>query len=304
MSTRITTNMVSRGVVTDLTEVANRLSRTQRKLSSGKELERASDDPFAANRSLNLRSELEAIAQRQRNVNEATAWTRVTDIALARVTDAVQRARELIVKGSNGTESATSREAIASELDQLIDGVKQEMNASYGGRYVFAGTATTTAPYVQGAVDTYAGDAGSVIREIGDSVNVKINMLGSDLLGSGQAANDGKLLDVLRDAAQHLRSGTTADINTLRTTVLAGLDVNFETLNKLRATTGAMTNRLETADSRLAELEETATSLLSETEDADMAKAYIDFSMQQSVYQSALKSGANIVQASLIDFLR
>jgi flagellar hook-associated protein 3 FlgL len=143
-----------------------------------------------------------------------------------------------------------------------------------------------------------------VIREIGQGVNVKVNVLGSDLLGNGQAANDGKLLDVLRDAVQHLRSGTPADIETLRSTDLAALDTNLDTLSKLRATTGAMTNRLETADSRLAELEETATKLLSETEDADMAKTLIDYSMQRSVYQSALQSGASIVQASLLDFLR
>ena len=35
-----------------------------------------------------------------------------------------------------------------------------------------------------------------------------------------------------------------------------------------------------------------------------MAKTMVAFSMQQSVYQSALRSGANIVQSSLLDFLR
>jgi len=30
----------------------------------------------------------------------------------------------------------------------------------------------------------------------------------------------------------------------------------------------------------------------------------VDFSMQQAVYQSALKTGASIVQTSLLDFLR
>ena len=44
--------------------------------------------------------------------------------------------------------------------------------------------------------------------------------------------------------------------------------------------------------------------LLSETEDADMARTLTDLTMQQAVYQSALKSGAQIVQPSLIDFLR
>jgi flagellar hook-associated protein 3 FlgL len=304
MSTRITNNMMSRGMLSDLTSVQNSMSRTHRKLSSGREIERASDDPFRANRALAARNDLEAIAQRQRNVTDAIAWTDVTEIALNRISEAVQRARELVVKGSNGTESATSRDAIASEIEQLIDAVKQEMNANYGGRYVFSGTETTVAPYVQGATDTYFGDGNAVIREIGDSVNVRVNVVGSDLLGQGQAAGDGKLLDVLRDAVQHLRGNTDADIQALRSTDLAGLDTNLENLSKLRATTGAMTNRLETADSRLAELEETATKLLSDAEDADMARTLIDLSMQQSVYQSALKSGANIVQASLLDFLR
>ena len=43
---------------------------------------------------------------------------------------------------------------------------------------------------------------------------------------------------------------------------------------------------------------------LSNTEDADMAKTLIDFSTQTSAYQAALKAGANIVQTSLMDFLR
>ena len=55
------------------------------------------------------------------------------------------------------------------------------------------------------------------------------------------------------------------------------------------AVVGATSNRLETAGSRLLELEESQ-GLLSETEDADMAKAMVDFSMHQSVYQAALKS--------------
>ena len=53
----------------------------------------------------------------------------------------------------------------------------------------------------------------------------------------------------------------------------------------------------------LSQLEQSTTSLLSDTQDADMAKTMIDFSMQQTVYQSALRAGANIVQASLLDFL-
>jgi flagellar hook-associated protein 3 FlgL len=67
---------------------------------------------------------------------------------------------------------------------------------------------------------------------------------------------------------------------------------------------GATTNRLEAADARLQQVEETTTKLLSDVQDADMAKTFIDFSMQQNVYQSALRAGSNIIQQSLLDFLR
>ena len=43
--------------------------------------------------------------------------------------------------------------------------------------------------------------------------------------------------------------------------------------------------------------------ILSKTEDVDMAKAMVDFSMHQSVYESALRSAAQVLQPSLLDFL-
>lgn len=304
MSTRITHTMISRSALSDLTDVANQLARTQRKMSSGREITRPSDDPFAAGRALSLRTELEGIRQFQRNAADAVAWSTVTDTALGKLTDVVQRARELVIQGASDSAGQTARSNLADEIDQLVETAKQEANATYGGRFVFAGTATTTKPYANGGPDTYAGDAGGVAREIGGGVSVQVNVLGSDVLGNGQAANDGRLLDVLRDVAQHLRGGTTADAVALRGVDLQGLDANLDTLNRIRSQVGATVNRVETAGARLAELEESANKLLSETEDADMAKTYIDFSMQQAVYQSALKAGANIVQSSLLDFLR
>jgi flagellar hook-associated protein 3 FlgL len=302
-SPRITHGMLMRSTLTDITESAQKLSKTQRKLSSGKEVMKPSDDPFAAGRSIALRADIEANRQYQRNVGEATAWQSATDISLSKITDVVHRARELAVRGANDTQGPAGRNAIADEIDQLIAAVKQEAGATYGGRFLFSGTTTATRPYDVTGADAYLGNAAPVAREIGPGVSVQVNVLGSDILGSGQASNDGKLLDVLRDVAQHLRGGTPADLAALRTTDLAGLSSNLDNLSRVRATVGATTNRLETAAGRLAELEEAATDLLSRNEDADMARAIVDYSMQQSVYQSALRSGANIVQSSLLDWL-
>jgi flagellar hook-associated protein 3 FlgL len=304
MSTRITSNMISRSVLNDLNDVSTRLAKTQQQMSSGKQITRPSDDPYGTSRALTLRSDVAGTQQYQRNVSEATAWQNVTDAALSKISDSINRARELAIGGASDSAGQSARNAAAAEIDQLIASVKQEANASYGGRYVFSGTATDVRPYDVNGADSYAGDSGTVAREIGPSVSVQVNVLGSDVLGQGQGAADGKLLDVLRNISDHLKSGTAADANTLRTTDLKGLDTNLDLLSQTRATVGATTNRLDSADSRLQEVEGSLTKLLSDVEDADMAKTAVDYSMQQSVYQSALHAGANIVQQSLLDFLR
>ena len=308
MSNRITHGMMSRNVLADLNAVSTRLSKTQQKIASNKEISRPSDDPFDASRAMALRQSLAATRQQQRNAEDATGWQDATEQTLGQVTDLVHRARELIVRGATDSSDAQDRVSIATELEQIIESVKQNANATYRGSYLFAGSKTDTVPYQQGAVDAYAGDEAGldplipgVLREIGPGVTMPINTVAREFLGDGRAAGDGKLLDTLRSAVDALRAD---DAATLRDTELGNLDENLDTLLEVRARNGARTNRLDSALSRLSEVEESTVKQLSQTEDADIAKTLIDFNSQQAAYQSALRAGASLVQASLLDFLR
>ena len=301
MSTpRITSSMISRGVLTDLNDVSTRMAQTQRKMSSGKEITRPSDDPFGTGRALGLRTELDGIGQYRRNTTDAEGWTAATDSALRTIGEVTQTARELLLRGANGTLTATERGQIANQIDQLIGTAKEAGNTFFQGRALFAGTATTTKPYGTPS-DAYLGDAGDIVRSIGPGIAVIVNARGSDVLGDG---TDGKLLDTLRDVAAHLRGGSAADLAALSGGDLVAIDRSFDDVLTAQAQIGSIANRLETADDRLSELELNAKTLLSQTEDADMAATIVDYSMQQSVYQSALRAGAGIVQVSLMDFLR
>ncbi len=301
MSTpRITSSMIHRGVLADLNEIATKVSRTQLKMSSGKEILRPSDDPFGTGRALTLRAELDGLGQYRRNAADAEGWTTASDTALGTIGDIAQRARELLLRGGTGTTAATERTKIAGEIDQLIAAAKDTGNSNYAGRSLFAGTATATKPYGP-ASDAYLGDGGDIVRSIGPGVAVIISTRGSDVLGDGA---DGKLLNTLRDIASHLRGATPADDAALRSTDVVAIDRAIDGVLDARAQVGAVANRVSSADDRLAELEENARGLLSKTEDADMAATIVDYSMQQSVYQSALRAGAGIVQTSLLDFLR
>ena len=72
----------------------------------------------------------------------------------------------------------------------------------------------------------------------------------------------------------------------------------------MRARNGAQSNRLDSALTRLQQVSEVTNKQLSDTEDADIAKTLIDLDSQSAAYSAALRSGATIVQTSLMDFLR
>jgi flagellar hook-associated protein 3 FlgL len=129
---------------------------------------------------------------------------------------------------------------------------------------------------------------------------MSINVVGSDLLGDG-TSGDGKLISTLRDTIAHLRAGDGAS---LRGTDLKALDGQIDGLLAVRARNGAQTNRLDSALTRLQQVSEVTTKQLSNTEDADIAQTMIDLNSQSAAYSAALRSGATIIQTSLLDFLR
>ncbi len=301
MSLRVTSQMTARNTLRDLQGNINSLAALQRKMSTGKEITRPSDDPYGTSLALELRGEMAGLQQYQRNVDDGTAWLNASDTALSKIGDVVQRIRTLVVQTATDSAGQRAREAAAQEIDQLIETIKQEANTQYAGRYIFSGTRTDTAPYALGGADAYAGNGDTIQREIGPKVEIDINTDVSGLLGNGQGAADNALLHTLRDIADDLRAG---DGNRLRGTDIARLDVNFDKLNSIRADVGARTNRMDIAGSRLMTLEENSLNLLTRVEDADAPKTLIEYTTQQAAYNMALKAGANVVQNSLMDFLR
>jgi flagellar hook-associated protein 3 FlgL len=301
MAMRITAQMTARHTIRDLNGNMNTLSAIQRKMSSGQEITRPSDNPYGTSRALALGGEVEGLQQYQRNVDDGTAWLNAADAALSKMGDAMHRVRELLIQGATDSAGPRAREAAATEIDQLIETVKQESNVQYAGRYIFAGTATDRTPYTLQGPDTYNGNGDAIQREIGPRVELDINVGVDPLLGNGQGAGDNLLLDTLRDIADDLRAG---DGPRLRGTDIVRLDANFDLLNQIRADVGARTNRLEIANGRLNALEENSIGLLSDVGDADTVKTLIDYTTQQAAYNMALKAGSNVIQNSLMDFLR
>jgi flagellar hook-associated protein 3 FlgL len=296
VSERITNSMLTTTLLGDLQNVTNALSKTQSELSSGMRIQKPSDDPFGTSQALGYRADLASNAQYQTNVNDGSAWLNTTDSALGDISSLVLRARDLVVQGANSSTGPSGNNDIAAEIDQIIESLKTDGNSQYAGQYIFSGTKTSTAPYAAGADDTYSGDTGTVSRQIGAGVQVPVNVDGASVLGDGSSG----LIATLRQISTDLKSN---NIAALGSTDLSALDTASDNVSTIRATVGARADRLTTALSRLQSLQESSTSLLSDTEDADMAQTIVTYSQQQAVYQAALKAGAQIIQPSLMDFL-
>jgi flagellar hook-associated protein 3 FlgL len=300
---RITALMTSQATTADLATDFDRLSDTESELSSGKSINQPSDNPYGASVVLSLNSQLSALSSYAGNISDGTNWLNTASGALSDIQNMVQTVRELTVEGANGTNSATSDQSAAQEVNQLIDQIKQTANTSYNGSYVFSGTATTTAPYETGANDAYQGNSGTVTREIGPGSNVQINTNIAGILGSGSGSNDGLLLSTLRQISADLSSGTSAAQTSLGTTDLSALDANLNSLEATQANVGSITNRLSIASAGIQSTQSADNTELASTQDANMAQLATTYSTESAGYQAALQAGAQIIQESLLNFL-
>jgi flagellar hook-associated protein 3 FlgL len=296
--------MVTASTLNDINAALASLERSSAELSSGKKILQPSDDPYGASRVIDLQSQLDGLTSYSKSVQDGVAWTEASTGAMANIGEVTQRVRELLVQASNGTYNSSDLQSIGVEVTQLTEAIKQDANTQYAGQYVFSGTTTTTAPYKAGVEDEFQGNTETVARSIAPGTNVSVSSNLSGVLGNGAESADGKLLDVLRTIVTHLNEATPTSREALGNSDLKSLDQNMEALSALEAQTGSTTDQLRTAATRIETLEGSLTSALSSTQDANIAQVSIAYSNEQAAYTAALRAGANIVQESLLNFLR
>src|SRR5918997_5612367 len=98
---RVTSSMMQRSTLRDLSYGLRALQHTQTRLSSGKQLVRASDDRTAASVAMDLRVQLTRSQQRDRSLIDAQGWLDTADAALTNSLDRLVRAKEIAVRASS-----------------------------------------------------------------------------------------------------------------------------------------------------------------------------------------------------------
>lgn len=287
---RVTNSMMISTVLRDLNNNLSKMTKSQEQLSSGRRINRPSDDPVGTVSALRLRTSLTEMDQYSSNAEDAKSWLETTDQALDESGIILARIRELAVAGANDYLTQTEWDAMYKEVDQLKQQLIQVGNTSYAGKYIFSGTQTLTAAYDN--TGAFQGNAGVINYEIGVGVSIPININGPSAFSTAFTAIDQFLND--------LTAGDTANISS----DIGQLDLVINNQLEVRADIGAKVNRLELATNRMDAEKVNLTALLSKTEDVDVAALITRLKMQESVYNSSLAAGAKIVQPTLMDFLR
>ncbi len=280
-----------------LQDIGRKLDETQRRLASGRRIERASDDPAGAAVSMHYRRGIAFEAQMRRNLENGIAFMNVTEAALDGATETLQRVRELTVQAANDTLSAEERKTIARELDQLIRHLAQIANTEFGDAYIFSGHRTDTPAYaITGdppASITYQGDNGLRVRQISREAQAPVNLIGSEVFGS--TFDD---LIALRDALDGGARGS--DI----APYLDRIDEGLERILASRAELGARINRFEAALRQSEVTDLNLQELKSGVEDVDLAAAIVRLGNEQVALQAALGAIGRAASLTLLDYLR
>jgi len=299
---RVTTNMAVSNLVRNLDRSYSRMVKFQQELSSGSRLNTLSDDPAAVERSLALRTELRNMEQFQKNIDDGTGWLELSESNLSELEVLFVEARGLAVQGANDTYDSQQRGAVADQIDQFLEHAVSLSESRYRGRYIFAGTETSDAPYEavrdqDGRILSLSpkGDTtGTIEREVSDGIIQQVNTSGGEVFEGSLNAFD-VLLD-LRDALD------ANEVTEVRASLTQLTDMR-ERISSVRGVIGARVNRMELTRNVLDRVSVEMTSILSEDEDVDLTATIVNLQQEQDVFQAALASGASIIPQSLMDFI-
>ncbi|HEV7755633.1 MAG TPA: flagellar hook-associated protein FlgL [Mycobacteriales bacterium] len=294
MYTRVTQRSISITSLAGLQSNLDRLGKLQQQLSSGRQISVPSDSPTGTVTALQIRGEMRSNDQYTRNAEDGLGWLGTIETSVGSALSTVNRVRDLTLQGiSTGVSGPDAREAMATEIEQIRDGLIQTANARYLDRPVFGGTTPQTIAF--DPAGTYTGDSTPVVRTVGDNSAVRVDLTGPEVFGTGST----QLFAVLSDIVSHLR-GDPSQLSS----DLGNLDIAKNRMLTAVADVGARYNRVDglrqTADDRILTLK----SSLANVENIDLPKTVTDLQMAQVAYQAALGATAKAIQPSLLDFLR
>lgn len=275
------------------------LDTALRQVSTGKSISVPSDNPLASASMVQNTIETANADQYTQNVTSMLSMVQTADSALSSVVSSLTQAVALGTQGANGTTNASDQQAIATQVKGLLASVVSQANASYEGRYLFAGTASSQVPYLPDPSSpsgyTYNGNSGVNSVAVGNTVSVQVNRPGSQIFSF--SGND--VIGSLTSLVSALNSGSASAIESATSTVNSALNY----VNQQRVFYGDAESQLNAQGTSLQQetvsLSSQATSLVG----VDMAQAATNLAQAETAHSAALAAAAKVLPTTLLNYL-
>jgi len=257
--------------------MAGNIALKQAQVSTGKRLQRASDDPVAMARTAELKRAQSNDVARAANINIGVTLAAQADTQLKTMSDLLARAKELTVAGANGGLSAADRTTMAAEISAMADEIDAiASTTSVTGQALFAPNSniairfddTTAFAPVPGRDEIFAPAGMSISQSMRDAALA---------ISSGNSGNIGVSLTAINDAVNH-----SADMQ-------AKVGLNAARIDRLRETGAQRAISLSEERSRL--------------EDTDLSSAIAELNGMTLTLEAAQAAFARINRRTLMDFL-
>ncbi len=307
---RVTSNIAFETSVVQLQRRQAELTRAQEQLTSGKRVDRPSDDPAAAARAERALDAITRSTASQRALDASRNAMALGESALGDAQEMLQQARELAISAGNASYSDSERRSIAEAIRGLRNDLLAVANRTDGaGRYLFGGQGSDSAPLVEtvGGV-VFNGTPGEQRAAAGEAAPLSIDGSAAFLSAPDPADPTQPLsvfgaLDRLVDAL--LTPGQTSQqIASAVSQGIGDIDAVTAPLSAWRARAGEALNRIDGIEARLGQAKLDAQRDRSNAEDLDLIEAISSFQNQQTGYDAALKVFSTVQRMSLFDYLK
>jgi flagellin len=281
MPSIINTNLNSLNAQRNTSTSQMALSTAMQRLSSGLRVNSAKDDAAGLAIAERMNAQVKGMNVAVRNANDGISLSQTAEGALGKVGDSLQRMRELSVQARNATNSASDKESLDKEFQQLSSEIKR----------VLGGTAFN-GQHILGA------DAGAKIFQIGanttadDSITVTTTDMTADA-------------SITAVTGSSVTIGSTASADDIGT-VIDNIDGAIDKINGERAMYGANQSRFDSVIANLQVSTENQTAARSRIMDADFATETANLSRAQILQQAgnAMIAQANQLPQQVLSLLR
>jgi flagellin len=275
----INTNVLALNAQRNASASQGALATSIQRLSSGLRVNSAKDDAAGLAIANRMDAQVRGMNVAIRNANDGISLAQTGEGALGKVTDMLQRMRELAVQSANATNSSSDRSSLNSEYSQLASEITRTLGAT-----AFNGTSLLN------TAATLSFQIGAGTSSVTDQIAINL---------SDMTSTSGSLATAV---------ASTSGISTASaaTSAMTAIDNALDQVNSARATFGAMQNRFESVISNLKVASENQTAAKSRIMDADFAQETANLTRAQILQQAgtAMLAQANTSQQSLVRLLQ